>query len=280
MSLSPPAVRWLDDPIVYQPARYPSGNWSPENLKFEDVFLEAADGTRLHGWFCPNESARAVVLVLHGNAGNLSHRQERMRLLQQRLGVTAMIFDYRGYGRSEGLPTEAGVLDDARAARRWLAKKTDIEEWQVVLMGESLGGGVAVDLAAQDGAAGLVLESTFTSLPDVAARQLPYTLAPYLMRNQFQSLEKIGNYRGPLLMAHGDQDSLVPLEQAHRLFAAAHEPKRLMTIPDAGHNWRPTPEYIQALDEFFSLVKRGAAPQRPAENSSSAIPAAAGSIAF
>lgn len=118
-----------------------------------------------------------------------------------------------------------------------------------------------------------------SSLPDVAAQRFPYTLAPYLMRNQFQSLAKIGSYHGPLLMAHGDQDSLVPLEQAHRLFAAGHEPKRLITIPDAGHNWRPTPEYILGLDEFFSLMKRGSGSQRPAENPVPTLPAV-GSNAF
>jgi fermentation-respiration switch protein FrsA (DUF1100 family) len=168
--------------------------------------------------------------------------------------VAAMVFDYRGYGRSDGVPTESGLLQDARAARRWLAERTGVDERQIVLLGESLGGGVAVDLAAHDGAAGLVLESTFTSLPDVARHHLPYLPVSFLMRNRFNSLAKIKDYHGPLMIAHGDADPLIPLEHAKRLHQAASGPKWLVTIPDAGHNWTPTAEYLDALDRFFDFV--------------------------
>jgi uncharacterized protein len=167
-----------------------------------------------------------------------------------------MMFDYRGFGKSEGLPTEKGVLLDARAARKWLAERTTVEEGQIVVMGESLGGGVAVDLAAKDGARGLILESTFTSLPDVASGILPYTPVRYLMRNRLDSLAKITEYHGPLLQAHGDDDRLIPIALAKKLHEAAPGPKQFVTIPGAGHNWSPTPEYVQQLNQFIEHLAR------------------------
>jgi len=255
LSVSPPAVRFPDDYIVYQPAPYPQGNWKPENLVYEDVNFEAADGTKLNGWFCPAENPRAVVLFAHGNAGNVSHRIRRMKLFQGQLHVSTFYFDYRGYGRSEGLPSERGVLMDARAARKWLSERTGVPEREIVMAGESLGGAVAIDLAAKDGAAGLVLESTFTSLPDVASSLFPYTPARYLLRNRFDSISKIGQYEGPLLVFHGDADKLIPIEQSRKLLAAAKGPKSMTTIPGEGHNWSPTPEYMDQLDRFFTALQ-------------------------
>jgi fermentation-respiration switch protein FrsA (DUF1100 family) len=252
ITVSPPSVRWVDDAIVYQPSRYPDGVLEPHGLNYEDANFTADDGTELHGWFCPCENPRAVVLFAHGNAGNVSHRADRLRLLQRDLHVACMTFDYRGYGRSEGLPTETGVLLDARAARKWLAVRTGVREQEIVLMGESLGGGVAVDLAAKDGAAGLILESTFTSLPEAAQKHVPYLPTKFLMRNRLNSLSKIGNYQGPLLIAHGDADDLIPLDHAKRLHEAASGPKELVVIPGGGHNWQPTPEYKAQLDQFFA----------------------------
>jgi uncharacterized protein len=252
ITVSPPAVRWVDDPIVYQPSRYPEGHWQPSGLNFEDANFVADDGVKLHGWFCPSENPRAVVLFAHGNAGNVSHRADRLRLLQRDMHVSVMTFDYRGYGRSEGVPSESGVLRDARAARKWLAERTGVQEQSIVMMGESLGGGVAVDLASKDGARGLILESTFTSLPDVAQQHVPYLPAKFLMRNRLNSIAKIRDYHGPLLIAHGDADQLIPIEHAKRLLDAAPGPKQLVVIPGADHNWQPTPDYRSQLDRFFA----------------------------
>ena len=143
----------MEDSLIYFPSVYPDGMWNPPGLDFEDAWFEAADGTKLHGWYVPVANPRAVILFAHGNAGNLSHRVDFLEMLNQ-LRVTVLIFDYRGYGRSTGSPSEAGVLQDARAARRWLAERADIDESKIVLLGESLGGGVMVDLAAADGARG------------------------------------------------------------------------------------------------------------------------------
>ena len=151
----------FEDSLIYCPARFPKGNWHPAELTAEDAWFQSADGTRLHGWYVPCEKPVAVVLLCPGQGGNISYRLDRLRLLHNRVHVTLLAFDYRGYGRSEGVPNEKGILADARAARAWLARRAGIAEQDVVLLGESLGGGVAVDLAASDGARALVLENTF-----------------------------------------------------------------------------------------------------------------------
>ena len=228
----------LEKSIVFAPNRYPDGDWRPAGLAFEDAWFTAKDGTRLHGWYAPHEQPRAVVLYCHGNGGNVALWADVLRILHDRLGVTAMGFDYRGYGRSEGTPSEAGVLADARAARTWLAQRAGVAENQIVLMGRSLGGAVAVDLAT-DGARGLVLESTFTSMPDVGQAMLPYLPVRLVMRTQFNSLAKIGKYHGPLLQSHGTGDRLIPYAMGRQLFAAANEPKQFMRSPAAITTIRP-----------------------------------------
>jgi len=239
---------------VYQPIRFPDGNWQPPELEFEDAWFTAEDGTSLHGWFIPHKNPRAVVLFAHGNAGNLSHRAETLKILNDRHQLSVMIFDYRGFGRSEGTPSEQGLLQDARAARNWLSQRTGVTEKEIVLLGRSLGGGVMVELASRDGARGLALASTFTSLPDVARHALPLVPARLLMTNRFNSLSKIENYHGPLLQSHGDQDSLIPYRLAKRLFKAANEPKRFITIEGGDHNSLQSEEYRVAFDEFIDSL--------------------------
>ena len=244
----------MENSLIYFPSVYPAGYWNPPGLQFEDAWFETPDGTKLHGWYVPHENPRAVVLFAHGNAGNLSHRYELLRSLNE-LGVSVMIFDYRGYGKSEGSPTEAGILADARAARHWLAKREDIGEQQIVLMGESLGGGVMVDLAAKDGARALVLENTFTSMPEVASYHYPWLPVKLLMRTQLNSAAKIAEYHGPLLQVHGDADTIIPFEIGRRLFEVANEPKQFVVIADGDHNDPRTPEFFAALDKFLGELE-------------------------
>jgi uncharacterized protein len=184
----------IEHSLVYQPAHYPEGDWAPAGMHFEDVRFTAEDGTRLHGWYCHHPRPRAVVLLCHGNSGNVTEWAGVLRRLNSHHGLAVMTFDYRGYGRSEGEPDEEGILQDARAARAWLARRTGVAGQDVVLMGRSLGGGVAIDLAAEDGARGLILESTFTSLPEVAAGQVAWLPFRLLMRNRLNSLKKIPRY--------------------------------------------------------------------------------------
>ncbi len=246
-------MMFLERSLLFFPSRYPEGNWHPPGLQFEDAEFQAADGTQLHGWYVPYNHPRAYVLLAHGNGGNLSDRADLLEVLHDKLHVATLEFDYRGYGRSADTPpSETGILADARAARAWLAKRAGIKETDIVLMGESLGGGVAVDLAARDGARGLVLLNTFSSLPDVAAYHYPWLPVRLLMRNRLDSVAKITSYHGPLLQCHGDRDTIVPLRFAQSLFDAAHQPKQLVLIPGGDHNDDVSPKFWAALDEFLS----------------------------
>ncbi|MBN1588236.1 MAG: alpha/beta hydrolase [Pirellulales bacterium] len=247
-------LMWFEPSLIFFPARYPEGNWNPAGLRFEDVSFSADDGTPLHGWYLPHDKPRAVVLYCHGNAGNITHRAGILSILQDYVGVSVFIFDYRGYGRSEGSPSEGGVLADARAARAWLARREGIDERDVVLMGRSLGGAVAVDLAADDGAKALVLESTFTSIPDMAAYHYPWLPVRSLIRTRFDSLSKIARFNGPLLQSHGNADTTVPFESGQKLFEAAGEPKKFVTLPGLGHNHALPQTYYDTLIRFLDSL--------------------------
>jgi fermentation-respiration switch protein FrsA (DUF1100 family) len=249
----------LDEVVLFQPTKFPVGNWTPEGLTFEDVYFSADDGVRLHAWYCPHEKPRAFVLYAHGNAGNLSDRAGVLRLLHDRLSLAVLIFDYRGYGRSEGAPTVEGALKDARAARKCLAQRAGIPEAEVVLLGRSLGGAVAVQLAAEGGARGLVLESTFSSLRDAAASHFGRLLSKVIQADRLNSVEAIRRYKGPLFQSHGDADTVVPYSLGRKLFDAANEPKRFVTIRGGNHNDPQPLEYYQQLNDFIGSLP---APQR------------------
>jgi fermentation-respiration switch protein FrsA (DUF1100 family) len=214
----------LERSLLFFPRPYPDGNWQPKTVTPEDAWFEAAYGVRLHGWFAEAPEPRAVVLFCHGNGGNVTSWGWVLRLYRDRLNASVLVFDYRGYGKSEGTPSEAGLLADARAARRWLAARTGVAERNIVVVGRSLGGGVAVDLAAKDGARALILESTFPSLPEVAAHHVPWLPTHWLMSTRLNSVAQIGNYHGPLLQSHGDADRTIPYEMGRKLFDAADEP--------------------------------------------------------
>ena len=207
----------------------------------------------MNGRFAEVRRPRAVVLYTEGNSGNLTGRRWVLSLFRDRLGCSVLVFDYRGYGRSGGSPSVAGVLMDARAARRWLAGRAGVAEGEIVLVGNSLGGAVAVDLAARDGARGLVLENTFTSLADVTERHFG-RLARVLVGSQLDSASRIGDYSSPLLQTHGDADTVIPFDQGRRLFEAAHEPKRFVGIPSGDHNDPLTREYLVELDRFLNML--------------------------
>ena len=245
----------FEESLIYFPSPYPKGDWQPPGVSFQDAEFQAVDGTCLHGWYAHHQNARAVVLFCHGNAGNVTHRAHTLATLHDLVGVSVLIFDYRGYGKSQGKPTEDGVLADARAARAWLADKEGIAQSDVVLIGRSLGGAVAVDLAAKDGARALALESTFTSVADVGTYHYPWVPVRMLLRTRLDAAAKIGRYAGPLLQSHGDADSVVPYRLGQELFQAANEPKRFITIPRGDHNDAQPPGYYQALIEFLDDLR-------------------------
>jgi len=201
----------------------------------EDVTFETPDGLRLDGWFAsPTESNGATVLIFNGNAGDRSSRAPLATALT-RAGLAVLLFDYRGYGRNPGQPTEPGLVADARAARQYVGSRADVDRARLVYFGESLGAAVAVALAVEQPPAALVLRSPFTSLANMARLQFPF-LPTFLLRDRFESLNQISRVDCPVLVITGDQDSVVPPAQSRRLYEAAPGSKRFVLIARADHN--------------------------------------------
>ncbi len=243
----------IDELLLFFPAKYPTGDWQPKELRFNDVYFAADDKTKLHGWYCPCENPRGVILLAHGNAGHVASRAAWLRYLQSKAKVSVFLFDYRGYGRSEGTPTVDGVLLDARAARAKLCELASTKESEIILMGESLGGAIVVQLAAEAAPRGLILQSTFSSLKDVADVHYP-KLSWLVPSDKLDSLHAIAKYRGPLLQSHGDQDRTIPFASGEKLFQAANEPKTMIVLANADLNNWLSDDYLRQLNDFVNRI--------------------------
>jgi uncharacterized protein len=221
--------------LLYFPARAILQTPEAAGLAFADVTFETEDGERLHGWWVP-ASAPPIghVLLCHGNAGNVGDRVAHLSLLSG-AGFDVLAFDYRGYGRSSGRPSERGLQRDARAARRVLFEQDGVDPAGVLYLGESLGGAVALRLALDEPPAGVVLQSAFTSVRDMARKHYPF-LPPAVVPDAYPSLEIIARLPVPLLVLHGDRDEIVPLMHGEALVEAAPGPKQLRVFTGAGHN--------------------------------------------
>jgi fermentation-respiration switch protein FrsA (DUF1100 family) len=240
-------MMWGAGRLIYYPMRYPGGDWSIQQvLGAEDVSLVASDGTRLHAWWIAVPGSSIATVHLHGNAGNITHRGLSARSIVS-AGSGLLLLDYRGYGKSEGRPSEPGLYLDADAAYDHLRRKGYKPE-QIVIHGESLGGAAAMDLASRKPAAALVLEAPFTSVKAVASRVLPL-IGPLFVRG-FDNLERVKRIHSPLLIVHGDRDEVIPYELGKKLFEAANGPKWLWTVNGAGHN----DLHVVARDEFPSRL--------------------------
>ena len=231
-------------------------------LPYEDVTFTTERGYRLHGWFIPGNAGGSggTWLWMHGNGGNISHRAQELAMIHHRLGVNVFIFDYQGYGRSEGKPTEQGTYRDARSALEYLSTRPDVDRDRIVYFGRSLGSAVAVNLAADRLPLGLVLVSPISSIEDMAKMLYPFLPSRWLARGRFDSENLIGKVASPLLVIHGARDDIVPPVQGEKVFAAAREPKRLVILPNAGHNDTPTAggeEYWNALEVFMAELAAG-----------------------
>lgn len=242
----------IEHACIYRPMGEDHGDWHPNELNAENASFVAEDGTRLHGWFLPCPESKSVILFAHGRSGNVTTLTKQLREFCDLHRVAVMVFDYRGYGKSEGTPSELGLYQDARAARDWLSKRTGLQPRQIILMGRSLGAAVAVELASTDGAAGLILESPFASIPELAHDQIPYLIRP---RSRFNSKSKIADYHGPLLISHGDKDRLIPFQHAIKLYECANEPKTFVRNAGAGHTDRQCEEYHRVLDRFLARIE-------------------------
>ena len=203
-------------------------------LDYEQLTLTTADGERLDAWFVPAPQARGVVLFLHGNAGNLSHRMDSI-VMFHRLGYSVLIFDYRGYGRSTGRPSEAGLHSDTQTAWDYLTRSRGIAPGRIVLFGESIGGALAAWLAAREQPGALVLSSAFTSAPELAADLYPWLPVRWLVRLDYATRAALAQTRCPVLVAHSPDDEIVPFRHGQKLFEAAAAPKIFLPLA-GGHN--------------------------------------------
>ena len=243
----------LEDRFIFFPSQELIGTPSELGMEYQDVYF-TSDENRLHGWFIPGQGD-VTWLWMHGNGGNISHRLENIAMLNDRLGIAILIFDYRGYGQSEGKPSEKGTYRDAESALAYLRNLPGVDRDRIVLFGRSLGGAVAVELATRERVAGLILESPFTSIPALAKRAYPFLPVGPLLRTRYDSLSKIGRVSTPLLVLHSREDEIVPYEQGRKLFEAAPDPKTFHTIEGSGHNetyLRGGEGYWQALQDFMA----------------------------
>ena len=198
------------------------------SLPYEEVWLTAEDGTRLNAWFVPGKRP-ATILLLHGNAGNISHRMDKLEILH-RLGYSIFMPDYRGYGKSLGRPSEAGIYLDAQAAYQYLLGVRRLRLSQIILYGESLGCAPALHLAAQVPAGALILEAPFTSVPDMAKLLLPFLPANRLVRQRYDNKNKIGITKLPILILHSPEDEIIPFKMGEELYRLARPPKELIRL--------------------------------------------------
>ncbi len=245
----------LERHLVYYPPSPLPRDQQAGRLGGEEVWLQATDGTKLHGWFFPHAEPRVVILYGHGNGEDAERNSRLMARLHDELQASVFIFDYRGYGLSEGVPHEAGVILDGMAAQRWLSERTKISTDQVVLYGRSLGGAVMVALAEQLGARALIVHGSFANMTDVAADRYFWLPVRLLMRNRYESEERIKNYDGPLLQIHGTADRVVPLRLAKPLVAASpSRHKQFIEVPGGTHNDRLSPEVLDSIAAFLDEV--------------------------
>lgn len=237
-------VMFFENRLIYFPSKE-----EPARSPGEEVELTTSDGLKIHGWYLSHPEAKASILFFHGNAGHLGDRRGYVEDLRK-LPANVLAIDYRGYGKSEGEPDEPGLYRDAKAAYDWLAKKVPPE--RIVVLGKSLGGGPACEIALREKVGGLILQSAFTSAPDMSRRVMPFFPARWFMRTKYDNLSKVREIRCPKLFIHARGDEIVPFEMGERLHAAAAEPKACSWYDRGGHN-----ELIDAnAQAYFPLLRR------------------------
>lgn len=248
--------------MLYFPTTSSAGSPADAGLHFTDVELVNDMGNRLHGWWIPHENARFTLLFAHGNGGNISHRVPSLEIFH-RLGLSVFIYDYSGYGRSEGSPGEEETGSDARAAWRWLTYEQGVAPGSIILFGRSLGGAVTARLAHEliekgQHPAGLIFESTFTSIPDMGAYIYPWLPVRQLARYRYDSVAELRPVRSPALFLHSPDDDIVPYAIGRRLFEAYDGPKSFMELKgDHNTGFLETGQpYVDALDRFVRKLEQ------------------------
>ena len=248
------ALLYFQQPaMVFVPYRALEATPRSWGLEYEDVTFATSDGVRLHGWFIPSPGAQRVLLFFHGNAGNISHRGESIAIFH-RLGLNVFIFDYRGYGRSEGAPSEEGLYADALAAWRYLTETRGVQPQDIVGFGRSLGAAVAADLASRESPGALILESSFTSARDLAGAVLPLVSRLVVLRYDFDTVARMNSVRCPVLVLHSPEDEMIPFRLGEKVYQAANPPKAFVRMR-GDHNsgfLLSQPEYERSLARFLA----------------------------
>ena len=241
----------LEGAFLYFPSSHVAMTPRDVGLPFEEVTFTTEDNVDLHGWFVPASSPMTLVWF-HGNAGNIGHRVENLKLLHEQLGISIFLFDYRGYGKSQGSPSEEGLYRDADAALRYVMARPDVQLERLVYFGRSLGAAVAVDLATKHAPCGLILEGPFPSVPFMARHAYPFIPVWPFLHSQFNAETKLRNVSSPLLVLYAERDGIVPLEGARRVLEAAAGPKTFHIVPGADHN----NTFLVGGKEYYEVLKR------------------------
>jgi len=241
----------IEESLIFHPASRIERTPGDVGLVFDDQYFSAADGVRLNGWFVPANGASLTLLWFHGNAGNIGHRVDNIRLVHDKVNINIFIFDYRGYGRSGGTISEEGTYRDGAAAVDFLRNRYDVGAKQLILFGRSLGAAPALEAATIVPPLAVILESPFASIRDMAREMFPVLPIGALLRTRYDNLEKVRKIKSPLLVLHGDHDEVVPFAQGKKVFDAAPEPKSFYTIVGAGHN----NTYIVGGERYFLTLK-------------------------
>lgn len=239
--------------LIYYPARKLDATPKQFGLTYEPISFRTEDGVALSGWYLPAEESRGVLLFFHGNAGNISHRMLSLQLFN-RLGLSTFIFDYRGYGQSEGRPSETGTYRDAEAAWRYLVEKRKVDPSRIVVFGRSLGAAIGSYLATKHTPRALIVESGFTDVPDLAAKFYPFLPVRRLTRFHYTTIDYVTRRNCPILVVHSRDDDIIPFSHGRRIFEAAHPPKEFLEITGT-HNDAfvvTGKRYEDGLDRFLS----------------------------
>lgn len=250
-------VYLVQDRLVYFPQSTLSATPADYGLQYEDVNFEAGDDVTLHGWYVPADESRFTLLFFHGNGGNLSGRLETIALFHS-MGLDIFIIDYRGYGRSEGAPSEEGTYRDAEAAWDYLVSERDLSPDSIVVMGRSLGGAIAAWLAGRKRPRALILESTFSSGVELARAAYPFFPVEMMLKHRYPTTEHIRDLDIPKLFAHSPEDDVVPYELGRKLYHEASGPKTFLEMRGRHNNaFQVTGKrYRQAIEEFLSTAEK------------------------
>lgn len=250
------AVMFLETSLVFPGADESRGDWTHAGVPLRDVDFQSSDGTPLHGFIYAPTDSRGSMLFIHGNAENVAMLVPEMKLIGDRCRMTIFFFDYRGFGKSHGAPSEKTVLADTQSAIDWYCDDASIEPHDLYLFGRSLGGGMAVHAAAQNSPRGLILDRTFSSTVDVAASRFWWWPVRMVMRNRFPSHVRLPHYDGPILQMHGDVDEIIPLWSAQRLFeTATSNDKEFMLIPGLYHNDPWPTAFVDRVSAFVDRIE-------------------------